>query len=83
MYIVVGYDLLTQRRIVYAELTDPTRAYELAHELDAATNLGRDDDRTDTLEHSCRIAIEDEDGNDVWRECCEARCPSVSTSLFQ
>lgn len=83
MYIVVGYDLQTQRRKVYAELTDPARAYELAHELDAATHLGRDDEGTDKLEHPCRIAIEDENGNDVWQECSQARCPSAENSLFQ
>lgn len=81
MYVVVGYDLTTGRRKVYEELEDPARAYELATELDAATSLGRDEDDTDKTEHPCRIAIEDEDGNDVWSECCNARCPAVG--LFQ
>lgn len=84
MYLVVGYDLKTQCKIVYAEVTDPAKAYELAHELDAACNLGRDDEDppTDKTEHPMRIAVEDEEGNSCWQECSEARCP-VTVGLFQ
>lgn len=84
MYKIVGYDLLTGRKTEYAEVTDPAKAYELAHELDAACSLGRDseDPPTDKTEHPVRIAIEDEEGNNVWHECGEARCP-VAPGLFQ
>lgn len=81
LYCVVGYDLQTQRKVTYAEVTDPAKAYELAHELDAAYNLGRDNEDTDKLESPCRIAIEDLSGNDMWQECAKARC-SIN-GLFQ
>jgi len=75
MYIVMGHDLITGHKTVYAELTDPAKAYELAHELDAATNLGRDDDEeTNKTDNPMMITIEDENGNNVWKECCNARC---------
>jgi hypothetical protein len=80
MYLVKKFDLITRRTEVLAELTDPARAYELAHELDAACNLGRDDEETDKG-NPCTITIEDEDGNNMWRECCDARCPAVG--MFQ
>lgn len=82
MYLVVGYDLKTHRRIVYAEVINSAEAYELAHEFDAANKLGRDNEETDKLEHPCSITIEDELGNDVWQECARARCPSA-IGLFQ
>jgi len=43
MYFIVKYDLVTGRRSVMAEITDPKKAYDLAHELDAAVHFGRDD----------------------------------------
>lgn len=81
MYLVKKFDQVTRLTEVLAELTDPARAYELAHELGAAYNLGRDDEEIDKG-NPCIITIEDEDGNDVWQECCEARCPTAK-GLFQ
>ncbi|KKK69812.1 hypothetical protein LCGC14_2930270 [marine sediment metagenome] len=81
MYLIKKFDQVTRRTEVLAEITDPARAYEIAHELDAACNLGRDDDDTDKG-NPCIITIEDEDGNDVWQECSLARCP-VAKGLFQ
>lgn len=82
MYLVKKYDQVTRRTEVLAEIDDPAKAYELAHELDAACKFGRDDEKTDKCGNPCTITIEDEDGNDVWQECSEARCP-VAKGLFQ
>jgi len=77
-YLVIKYDRVTGRREVMAEITDPCQAYDLAHELDAAAQFGRDDiHQLDKSPHPCSIGIEDEDGNDVWKECARARCPST------
>ena len=82
LYLVVKYDHVTGRREVMAEITDAAKAYDLAHELDAAAHFGRDEIfKYDKSPHPCSITIEDEDGNDVWQECMRARCPS--TGMFQ
>jgi len=81
MYLIKKYDQVTRRIEVLAEITNAAKAYELAHELDAACNFGRDDDDTDKG-NPCIITIEDENGSDVWQECCKARCP-VAKGLFQ
>ncbi len=75
-YYVVGYDMITGRRKVYAETTDPADAFQTATELDAVSKVGDEEDLV-KYGHPQDITIEDQNGNDVWQECSRARCPSA------
>lgn len=81
MYLIVGYNVLTNEREVYADTNDANRAFDLAHELDCAYNIGRDEEGTDKKDYPVYITIEDEQGQDMWQECSRIRCPN--TGLFE
>lgn len=76
-YFIVLYDLVTKTKVTLADTTNAAKAYELAHEFDAATRFGRDDDESGKWPNACLVGIEDSAGKSKWRECCEARCPSA------
>ena len=81
MYIVVGYNVLTGKREIYQETKDARVAYDVAHELDCAYNLGRDESDTSKKDYRVHVAIENEYGRDMWQECSYVRTPSIW--LFQ
>jgi hypothetical protein len=79
MYSIVQHMCSSGIDVTLYETSDPAEAYEMANAWDAHVHLGESED-SKVLEHdkNSLVFILDEDGNDCWHECCEARCPSVS-----
>jgi NADH:ubiquinone oxidoreductase subunit len=78
MYYIVQYVPSTKVTVTCAETSNPAEAYEMAHSWDAWLHFGRDEgSEVLPLDATSFVGIVDENGNDCWRECCEARCPSV------
>jgi hypothetical protein len=80
-YLIVKYDIFNKTKEISDWTTDPCKAYEWAHELDAFINIGLDDNESNGNKNPCIITIEDEDGNSAWHECARIRCPSIG--IFQ
>ena len=77
MFYVKKFDLSDESLTTLAETEDAARAYEMAHEYDAALHFGRDEDSEPESATPCLVLVHDQNGKNAWAECAQARCPAV------
>jgi hypothetical protein len=76
-YFIVQYIHSTGIVIDIVDTNNPSEAYEMANAWDAYIHFGPyEESKVLERDKHSSIYIVDNDENDCWKECCEARCPS-------